>query len=127
MREQNIRHWSPEDDAFLRDNYTQHSHKEMADALGRTLNAVRNRCSLLALRRAAEHWSEGDLARLREWYGERERDTSMRLRDLAAELRRSTPNVARKARELGLTDQRRARVARNEQGLRPCDVKRLPL
>lgn len=119
--------WTPNEDAFLREYFAEHTHAEMAAMLGRTVNAVRHRCSLLRLRRAAEWWSEEDLDKLRAWYARADAEPgSVQLDDLASELGRMKSNVARKARALGLTNRHRRMAARDERGLRPCDVRRLP-
>jgi hypothetical protein len=70
-------------------------------------------------------WTDKDVDLLRAWYVSRE-GKALDLGALAAALERSKPNVARKARSLGLTDARRVMVDRDDAGLRPCDRKRAP-
>lgn len=103
--------WGPSEDQYLQDHYRQSSHQELADQIGRTINAVRNRCSFLKLRRAADHWNDVDLDTLRQWYADHD-GKPLQLDDLAGKLGRHKSNVSRKARELGLSNNRRTRVSK---------------
>lgn len=112
--------WSLQEDDFLRDNYRQYTHQQLSNLMGRTVNAVRNRCSELSLRRASPHWTDADIAMLRQWYAERD-GKPLELDVLASRLGRHKTNVCRKARELGLSDHRRTRVEKID-GRWPCEV-----
>lgn len=50
-RERNRAAWTEPDDDFLRENIGSMTHEQMAKALGRTCNAVRQRCQRLGLRK----------------------------------------------------------------------------
>lgn len=50
-RERNRMAWTESDDDFLRENIGSMTHGQMAKALGRTNNAVRQRCQRLGLRK----------------------------------------------------------------------------
>lgn len=50
-RERNRMAWTESDDDFLRENIGSMTHEQMAKALGRTNNAVRQRCQRLGLRK----------------------------------------------------------------------------
>lgn len=104
--------WSPQEDQFLQDNYRQHSHQQLSEMLDRTINAVRNRCARLGLRRAAEHWTAEDISILRQWYTDHD-GKRFDLQQLADQLGRHKTNVSRKARELGLTNLCRTTVKKS--------------
>lgn len=101
--------WTKEEDDWIRAHYLGMDHAAMAAALGRTSKAVRNRCHRLGCRRGAEHWTDAEIQRVVDWYQARE-GKPLELDDLAAQLGRLKSNVCRKARELGLSNQRRTTV-----------------
>lgn len=108
MRFTASRFWSVDDDARLILMTLDCSHAEMAVALDRTVNAVRNRCHYLGYTRD-NAWTCDEVAALRAAYLNRTA-IDIDLGGLAARFERSKANVCRKARELGLTDKSRPRL-----------------
>lgn len=53
-----IKRWSPQEEAWLRELYPDHSNREIADLLGRTLVAIKNRARTLGLKKSAEYLSQ---------------------------------------------------------------------
>lgn len=93
--------WTPEEIAFLRENYQTMEYAEIAKILGKTAAAVRNKCYKLGLRKQALPWTEEEDALLRQMYSEVvER---LFLDEMARRLGRSRSAVASRAHELGLT------------------------
>lgn len=101
--------WEPSEIAFLRDNYLGLSYAEIGQVLGRSTNAVRSRCSILGLRKAAPNWTGEEVQRLVDFYGSHDGGPL----DLSCLERlfpgRGRTNICRKARSLGLTDQSRSK------------------
>lgn len=96
--------WTEAEKEFLRNNYLTLQHKQIAETLGRTSSAVRDKCYELSLRKKSDDWTESETDLLRQYYANDE----INLNQLASLLGRHKTNVSRKARELGLTDQRRS-------------------
>lgn len=89
--------------------YKTHTHKQIADAIGKSVHCVRNTCSQQGWTTRDDAWSDADVGKLIAWYsraGCRGRDT-LGLQNLADELGRLKSNVCRKARSLGLTSLKR--------------------
>lgn len=91
--------------------YPTHKREEIAAALGRTLGAIRGRCSTLRLASKVVYWTDADVEMLRGKYARAVGDADLSLGRIAKSLGRSRANVCRKARELGLTNQKRPRSA----------------
>jgi hypothetical protein len=98
--------WSAAEDEALRAMYATSESATIAAALGRSVSAVRNRCLDLGLNTKKAPWGDNEVAALREAYA-RADGCHLDLTALAARLGRPKTSVCRKARELGLTDQRR--------------------
>lgn len=99
-------HWTPAELDRLRTLYATHSSEQIAAALGRSVQSVRTRCWLLGLSgKGGRAWGEDEIRHLRGVYAARL--SPVALSELAARLGRDKPTVCRKARELGLTNQRR--------------------
>jgi hypothetical protein len=101
--------WTTAEDDYLREHYLTQSHPELAQSLGRTVNAIRHRCALLGCC-TVEKWTLADVEALKHWYKTHPSGTPLELDKLAHSLGRLKSNVARKARAYGLTDLRRASV-----------------
>lgn len=89
--------------------YLTHSHKNIAAAVGLSVNVVRNLCHERGWIKRDDYWTDADIAKLIEWYmrpGGSGKDT-LKLATLAEEMGRCKANVCRKARSLGLTSLRR--------------------
>lgn len=99
--------WTAYEDLYLARNWKKSTHAVMGVAIGRTINAVRNRCSHLGLIDKTSEWSESEVAALKELYAGATHNEQLDLQGLADTLGRHKTNVCRKARELGLTNQRR--------------------
>lgn len=95
--------WTESEDEYLRARYLEDEHSEIAEALGRTRNAVRNRCSRLGLHKKIRQHDETTRARIIEFYGAHV-GVPMDLRSLAAELGIRSSTIAKIARGYGLTD-----------------------
>lgn len=103
-------HWSAAEDAHLAAHWGTESHKTMAEAVGRSEKAVRNRCYRLGLVSREEQWTAEELAHLVERYSAATTNEQLDLGGLAAQMGRLKSNVSRKARALGLTLQTRQGV-----------------
>ena len=99
--------WTEQEALRLQELYITHEYKDIAEALGRTTNAVRGKCSHLGLRKKTQDWTSSELETLTCWYRGIEYNEDLNLSDLAKTLKRHKTNVSRKARELGLTNQGR--------------------
>lgn len=98
--------WTQDEKEFLKNNYLILEHKEIANRLNRSSNAVRNKCYELGLRKKSEDWTESETDLLRQHYT----NTEIDLDELAIRLGRHKTNICRKAREIGLTDQGRSKT-----------------
>ena len=109
------RKWTTEEDALVKKWHTRLTCKEMAVMLGRTDSQVRNRCWLKRLdvmQKSASPrvWSDIELDQLRSSYAAGDTSMDINLGQLADRLGRNKANVCRKARELGLTNNRRLEI-----------------
>jgi DNA-binding CsgD family transcriptional regulator len=99
----NIRSWTPEEDAYLRENYGTKTRREIADALDRTIPLVGWRAAKLGLTREfrnmdkARPWTRGDDALLRKLFGE------LTYEEIARRLDRTRAAVVGRAVRLGLS------------------------
>lgn len=95
--------------AIIQQHYKTHTHKQIADMLGKSHHAVRNACSERGLTKRNDSWSEEELSKLIAWYlrPEAKGKDTLRLECLAADLGRLKSNVSRKAKALGLTNKSR--------------------
>lgn len=98
--------WSAADDEFLRQFYRSSSASNIAASINRTPKAVINRAYKLGIS-VCNEWTAGDLKILWEEYGRAGKDGVLKLDELAQKLGKLKSNVCRKARELGLTNQKR--------------------
>ena len=109
--------WTGKEDAALREMYEDCEHAEMARVLNRSVNAVRNRCWRLGLRKV-HIWTDEDIATLRAAYESARCGKEIDLDNLAARLGRHKTNVSRKAGELGLTDISRPMLMPDQRRIR---------
>jgi len=99
--------WSKKEDQLLRDLYPTHTRKEIAQILNRSKGSVRARCWTLGLNtKHADEWTEEEIAELKHYY---QATKVLRLDALEQRFKRHRTNIARKARQLGLTDKKRIR------------------
>jgi len=94
--------WTDEEIERLKSLYAHHTQAELARLLGRSVPAVRTRCSIIGLRHKSPPWTEEEVAALRAAYS-KGRTHPVDLGELAARLGRHKSNICRKARGLGLT------------------------
>jgi hypothetical protein len=101
------RAWTKEDDDTLRAMYATHTRQQIGVVLGRREAQVRSRCWTLGLNtKHPAHWSDEDVELLKAYYS----SEVVKLDELASRLGRNKGNICRKARQLGLTDQKRKKV-----------------
>lgn len=117
-----LRKWTAEEDELLRQLCPALPQAEIVAKVGRSINAVRSRCSILGAAKRT-FWTDEEKQVVRDWY-EARRGGRLDLDELALLLGRSRCRISLIAREMGLTDPRRPLVERDEDGLRPCDRKR---
>lgn len=86
--------WTPEEDAYLRDNYRRQSYDEMGAAIGRAPGGVQNRC--FALQLYSKKWSGADVEYLQESWGKAS------IPEIAKKLNRSINAIKLKAGRLGM-------------------------
>jgi hypothetical protein len=97
--------WTPEQDQIVAEKFDSMSYRDLAELVGKTEGAVRNRCYERKLRKKVDEWTPTEVHQLLSWYSKQ--DTAkgeLDLSELAITLGRLKSNVCRKARELGLTD-----------------------
>jgi hypothetical protein len=97
--------WTEAEDGQLRGLYATHTRNQIAQVMGRTEGQVRSRCWTLGLNQKKKFWTPELLDKLREAY----KHVPLMADELATAVGMS--NVHRKARELGLTDKHRKKVA----------------
>lgn len=90
---------------LIKRNYQQLSHQEIGLVIQRSEGSVRNFCYEHGLRKRAEYWTDGEVAILKSEYKNEHPDLDL----LEKRLDRDKTNICRKAREMGLTDQNRAK------------------
>jgi len=101
------RNWTEQEREILRLNYEHLRHKDLGLILGRSEGAVRHECWKLGLRKGAPNWTDEEITILKTYYYEHQQQ-SIDLAKLERMLpKRCKTNICRRARELGLTDQRR--------------------
>lgn len=104
--------WTSEEDAIVTAMYAARKPiVEIASALrGRTVNAVRNRAHDLRVADVDKWWTAAQVDMVRAAYAAAGSHGLVDLDALAVAVGRMKSNVCRKARELGLTNQRRTKV-----------------
>ncbi len=117
--------YSEQEDQFIRDNYLAMTHKEIGDILGRPEKGIRNRAWRLRLRKYGPPFSDDERGRIRAAYEQWGSGRAF-LIELAEELGRNKSDVSTIAKSMGLTRYSR-QVAPRVNGLRPCDIKALPM
>lgn len=88
--------WSEDEIKFLNDNYKTMTHREIADKIGRTEQAVRAKCFDLKLFKKEEMWSEHEIQYLKDNYREKTKQ------EISNHLCRSQDAIQLKARKLGI-------------------------
>jgi hypothetical protein len=115
MRDHSGEIWTEEGHDFLRANHSRMTTEELAEALGRSRNAVGIRLSILGLK-ARRYWTAEEEETLQRLY------PTTTVGELAALLERSVPAVRQRAFKLGLrkADQRRSeRKSADEMSAKP--------
>jgi hypothetical protein len=100
--------WTQEEDNLLRDLYEVREYAEIGEILGKTQNAIRNRCWRLRLRKRPAFWTDEEIDVLKSHYlsaGVFRVD----LDALAKSMGRGRMSVALKASELGLCNKGRVK------------------
>ena len=97
-----LKRWGDEEIQYLREHYEYMLHKEMAAALNRTPNAVRNKCHELKIIKQVEPWSDDEVQSLKEFYTKAGKTAPINLKNLEQVFGRDKTNICRKAKELGL-------------------------
>lgn len=98
--------FSDEDQKFINANLFSMSHKQIGMALNRSEQSIRNFCYRRGLVDNSDHWTPEEVELLTAAY-QSEFGNEINLPALAQSLGRNKSNVCRKARQLGLTDQKR--------------------
>lgn len=101
--------WTASEDEMLRKHHATHSISELQKLLGRSERSIVGRRYRLKLARNVDLWSAAEIADLSRWYAERT-SLPLCLEELSRVLGRHKSNVARKAREMGLTNKHRPKV-----------------
>lgn len=102
-----MKRWTDDRVALLLNMSASRTYKEISETLGVTEAAIRNKLYRLGVRKKALEWTPEEEALVVEAYQRSEIAEEIDLDGLAQKLGRLKSNVCRKARELGLTDQRR--------------------
>ena len=98
--------WTKAEDEFLIRNYQRLDVDDIAAVLGKSKRNVISRRHVLGCEPKFSQYSNEEIATIKAWYAARD-GKPLQLDLLAKKLGRSKPNVCRKAKALGLTDQRR--------------------
>lgn len=95
-----VNEWTQAEKKLLRKLYPRTSNVDIAQKLGRTLEAVKYKARMLGLKKARGYflWTDRDIELLKRQFG----DTSIRVDDIAERLDRGIKAVRNKAIELGL-------------------------
>jgi len=96
-----MKRWTEDEISYLNLHYLDQSHREMAGVLGRTEQAVRNKCWRMGFVQD-RLWSDAEIQRLREVYDAAGRTGPVNLRWLELAFGRKKSNICHKARQLGL-------------------------
>jgi len=99
--------WTDREMEIIQLNYMQLEHKDIALILNRSENAVRGLCHKMGWRKKVSGWTQAEEDYLRAEYAHAE----IHLDIIAKTLGHPKTSVARKARELGLTNQRRSKTS----------------
>lgn len=89
---------------YILNNYSNKSHKEIANDLGRSEKAIKNFLYRRGLLNKEFKWSSADVELLKLYYESAEVKSEIKLDELAKKLNRLKSNICRKARSLGLTN-----------------------
>ena len=96
----NTRPWTEKDDEYLRKNYGKIKRKVLAEALGRTINAIQTRAKHFNLtddrRGKIEDWTKEELQKLKRWHGKKSR------KEMAELLERTEGAIGTKITSLNL-------------------------
>lgn len=113
-------HWSPAEIAWLRQVYGRISVAEIAQSLGRTKGAIRNRAYALQITVRDDNWTASEIEQLRSAYA----GATLRgdLRSFTQNLGRSKSAISTKAAQLGLSDRNRPVI--EPGGVRTCKPKK---
>jgi len=104
---------------LIRNLYQNHTVNEIAEKIGISASAVRNRIWRLGLKTKHKEWSEGEIIELRKAYEGKQFGRDIGLSELALKLGRNKGNVCRKAKSLGLTNHRRPICKRSPKKKKP--------
>lgn len=95
--------WTPEEDAFITENFQKITIKEMAEQLGRTVGAVRNRRLYIGVSGTWKFtWTPEREQRVKDAYEARTYRESLNQKELAKQLGCTLISLQRKANELGV-------------------------
>lgn len=103
------RRWNDEDDRILGELHGENSIMEIAEIMGRTKASIRGRVTRLDLAKKSV-WSLREVLALRNAYESAGADGVLDLGKLAERFGRDKSNVCRKAKDLGLTNNKRRNV-----------------
>ncbi|AEC22304.1 hypothetical protein PT7_P068 (plasmid) [Pusillimonas sp. T7-7] len=106
-----MKSWGEERVSRLVELSAKHTYEEIGVILGCSAAAVRNKLWRLGVRKKAQEWTPEEESLLVSAYQSSGVAEEIGLTGLAASLGRHKTNVCRKARELGLTNQKRRMVA----------------
>ena len=105
--------WTDQETELLRLNHQRMEYADLAQIIGKTETAVRNKCHRLGLRKKASAWTGEELRLLREYYQQTDTPDLAVLEQLF--IGRHKTNICRKAAELGLTKQGRPLTEETKQ------------
>ena len=108
--------WTATEDAELRRLFATSTHRDIGVLLGKSEQAVRNRCWRLSLRKKSEGWSDDEIVTLRRWYEDRA-GQPLEIESLCKILARRRPAVSAMARRLGLSCPNRPRSPEDRAGI----------
>lgn len=95
--------WTPEEDAFITDNFRKLTIKEMSQAIGRTEGAIRNRRLYIGASGTWKfQWTPDAIQAIRDAYADRVGKDTVNQKDLAHRIGCTIVSLQRKVRELGL-------------------------
>lgn len=102
-----MNYWTEHQVSVLVEHFKTKTYEEIGLMIGRDEQSVRNKAYQMKLRKKADDWTDEQIAILENAYKSASTSEEIRLDDLVQQLGRFKSNICRKARELGLTNQKR--------------------
>lgn len=111
--------WTVEENEFLKCNRANMTLDDLAQRLGRTVKAVKNKCYRMGLVVKEDRWTPIEIQLLKKTYEAAGENGVLNLAELSKLLNRDKANVCRKAKEIGLITNKNRSVVENKKVIKP--------